>query len=86
MPTYAVEFSDSARKEVSKLNPQTALRITKAIYKLAGDPKKGNVRPMVGSKHWRLRVGDYRVIYDIQDKKLVILIIRIGHRKEVYKE
>lgn len=85
MTTYAVEFTKSARKEIKKLKPEVALRITRAIYKLRGNPRKGNVRPMVGSKNWRLRVGDYRVVYDIQDQKLVILIIKIGHRDKVYK-
>lgn len=86
MPTYAVEFSKSAHKEFKKLPQRTATRIAKAIYKLAENPRKGNVRPMVGSKAWRLKVGDYRVIYDIHDKKLVILIIKIGHRREIYRK
>jgi len=83
--TYAIEFSKSAQKEFSKLSPQVRLRIAKAIYKLGNDPKKGNVRPMIGSKSWRLRAGDYRVIYDILDQKLVILIIKVGHRKDIYR-
>ncbi|MGI9027824.1 MAG: type II toxin-antitoxin system RelE family toxin [Candidatus Saccharimonadales bacterium] len=65
---------------------EISLRIAKAIYKLSIDPRKGNVRPMVGIKSWRLRVGDYRVVYDILDKRLIILIIRVRHRKEVYKD
>ena len=85
MKTYAVEFANSARKELRKLPHSTSIRIAKAINKLATDPRKGAVRPMVGTKSWRLRVGDYRVIYDIADDRLVILIIRIRHRREVYK-
>jgi mRNA interferase RelE/StbE len=83
--TYAIEFSKSAQKEFSRLSPQLRLRIAKAIYKLENDPKKGNVRPMIGSKSWRLRAGDYRVIYDILDQKLVILIIKVGHRRDIYR-
>jgi len=86
MTNYEVEFVKSAQKELNKLPQQTSLRIAKAIYKLTTDPKKGNVRPMVGAKSWRMRVGDYRVVYDILDKRLIILIIRVRHRKEVYKD
>ena len=86
MTNYEVEFVKSAQKELNKLSPQTSLRLAKAIYKLSEDPRKGNVRPMMGTKSWRLRVGDYRVVYDIFDKKLIILIIHVRHRKEVYRD
>lgn len=86
MTNYEVEFVKSAQKELNKLPHQISLRIAKAIYKLSTDPRKGNVRPMVGTKSWRLRVGDYRVVYDIFDNKLMILVIRVRHRKEVYQD
>lgn len=86
MTTYEVSFVKSAQKELSKLPQQIGLRIAKAIYRLSTDPRKGNVRPMVGTKSWRLRVGDYRVVYDIIDRKLVILVIRVRHRKEIYRD
>ncbi len=85
MSNYAVEFTKSAQKELNKLPSQISLRIVKAVDKLSLEPRKGNVRPMIGSKSWRLRVGDYRIIYDIYDSKLIVLIIRIRHRKNVYK-
>lgn len=86
MSNYEVEFTKSAQKELCKLPRRAVYRIAKAIDILSVDPRKGNVRPMVGTKSWRLRVGDYRVVYDIFDKKLVILIIRIRHRKEAYRK
>jgi mRNA interferase RelE/StbE len=86
MSNYAVEFTKSAQKELNKLPSQTGLRIAKAVDKLSLEPRKGNVRPMVGSESWRLRVGDYRIIYDIYDNKLIVLIIRIRLRKNVYKD
>lgn len=86
MTTYEVEFVKSAQKELSKLPHQISLRIAKAIHKLSADLRKGNVRPMVGTTSWRLRVGDYRVVYDILDNRLTILIIRIRHRKEAYRK
>lgn len=86
MTNYEVEFVKSAQKDLNKLPAQISLRIAKAIRKLSEDSRKGNVRPMVGTKSWRLRVGDYRVVYDIFDNRLTILIIRIRHRKEVYRD
>ena len=83
--TYEVEFTNSAKKELKKLPKQVSLEIAKAIYKLSKNPRKGKVRPMVGVRSWRLRVGDYRVIYDISDESLKILIIRVRHRRDVYK-
>ncbi len=86
MTNYEVEFVKSAQKELNKLPRQISLRVVKAIYKLRKDPRKGDVRPMVGTKSWRLRVGDYRVVYHIQDNRLLVLIIRIRHRKEAYRK
>ena len=85
MISYEVEFKLSALKELKKLPKQIAIRIVKAIDKLSLDPLLGDVRRMVGSTSWRLRIGDYRVIYDINDRKLIILIIRVRHRKDVYR-
>lgn len=85
MTSYEVKFVKSAQKELSKLPRQINLVIAKAIYKLSSDPRKGNVRPMVGIKSWRLRVGDYRVVYDIFENKVTILIIRVRHRKDIYR-
>lgn len=85
MTTYAVEFTKSASKELKKLHPEAAKKIAIAIDKLSHDPRKGNVRPMTGVKSWRLRVGDYRVVYDINDGKLIILIIRVRPRGSAYR-
>lgn len=83
--TYEVEFKKSARKELGKLPKQIQLRLLKSIVALSEDPRRGGVRPMVGSTAWRLRVGDYRVIYDIGDTKLIILVLKIGARKDIYR-
>jgi len=83
--TYAVEFAKSAQRELKKLDKSTVRRVSAAIVKLGQNPRAGSVRPMVGSKSWRLRVGDYRVVYDILDDKLVVFIIRVRHRREVYR-
>ncbi len=85
MPTYAVRFTRSAQKEFKKLDKTVSLRIAEALVVLSKDPRKGSVRPMVGVSSWRLRVGNYRVVYDFADAELVILIIRVRHRQSAYK-
>ena len=85
MSNYEVEFTSSAYKELKKLPPQKRLSIVRAIDKLQLNPRSGNVRPMVGTSSWRLRVGEYRVVYDILDKRLLVLIIRVRHRKDIYR-
>jgi mRNA interferase RelE/StbE len=85
MKIYEVKFTKSAQKEITKLPKQESKRIVRSIYKLANNPRIGNVRPMVGNKNWRLRVGNYRVIYDIREEVLLILIIKVRHRRDVYK-
>lgn len=85
MNKYRVKFAKSVQKELKKVPTKTALRLVKAIDKLSSNPRVGNVRPMVGSSTWRLRVGDYRVIYDIHENELVILVIRVRHRKDAYR-
>ena len=83
---YEIEFVKSAKKALKKINSKDQIRILKSIYTLQKDPRKGNVRPMVGLTAWRLRVGDYRVVYDIYDNKLLIILLKIAHRREVYKK
>lgn len=86
MPIYEVEFKPSSLKELKKLPKNISLRILKSIDKLSANPRVGNVRPMVGIKSWRLKIGEYRVVYDINDNKLLVLIIRVRYRKDVYRK
>jgi mRNA interferase RelE/StbE len=61
-------------------------KIITAIEGLAGDPRPVGCKKLVGSEHtFRIRVGDYRVIYDIKDNTLVVLVVRIRHRRDVYR-
>lgn len=85
MKTYVVKFKNSARKELNKLPVNIARPILVAIDTQSKSPRSGNAKKMAGSANWRLRVGNYRVIYSILDKELVIEIIRIRHRRDVYR-
>lgn len=83
MPRYAIEFVASADKALRRLPVAMPRRIVTAVEGLAEDPRPtGCVKLSDADNAWRIRVGDYRVLYDIQDRRLVVLVIRIGHRNE----
>ncbi len=85
---YAIEFLPSAKKELAELDFVIQKQLKEKILLLASEPVtlKNNIKPLKGeySGKFRLRVRDYRVIFQIVDEKVLILIVRIGHRKEVY--
>lgn len=84
--TYKITLKKSAQKELTKLDRKIAERILTHVYLLAGNPYPPNAKQLVGMEHsFRLRVGDWRVIYTVENEQLVIEIIRIGHRREVYR-
>lgn len=83
---YAVEFLPSAARELSKLEPSVRLRIARAVDRLAEDPRPSGAAKLRGSDDvWRVRVGEHRVLYAIEDDRLVVLVIRVGHRRSVYR-
>lgn len=85
MDSYEIEWKHSAAKELKELPKEMIVRILQAVEALADDPLPQGVKKLVGSKHtYRLREGDYRVIYNLLSKTLVIEVIRVGHRKDVY--
>jgi len=84
--TYAISYAPSAAKAIRKLDRPTARRLLEAIGALAGDPRpSGCIQLKGGDGELRIRVGDYRVVYDVQDEELVVLALRVGHRREVYR-
>ena len=86
MASFKIEWKRSATKELKKLPKETVPRILKAVEMLLDEPYPSGVRKLVGSEHtYRLRVGNYRVVYSVIASKLVIEIIRVRHRKDVYK-
>lgn len=83
---YKLVFSASAKKELLSLPNTIAARILAKIELLAELPRPSGAKKLVGYKHfWRIRIGDYRVIYSIDEKQITIDILRIAHRKEVYE-
>ncbi|MGV2108356.1 type II toxin-antitoxin system RelE family toxin [Agrobacterium vitis] len=87
---WTIEYLQSVQKTVRKLDPQTRKRLRDFLEQRlleAEDPRQIG-KPLKGSQlgqYWRYRVGDYRVICDIQDQRLVVLVVEIGHRSGVYR-
>ncbi len=86
MKTYEVKFSASAIKALKRIDRKWAAKLFAAVQDLAHTPRPHSAKKLVGKSSWRIRVGDYRVVYDIHDDVLVILVIKIAHRKDVYKK
>lgn len=84
--SYALQFLPSAKKAMARLSPPDRRRIDKHVLALAENPRPQGAVPLKGDLGlWRLRVGDYRIIYHIRDRELVIIVVDVGHRREVYR-
>jgi len=81
---FQIIWSEPAAEQLRKLDRQLAKRIFRKVSELQEDPYR-YVTKLVGSPNYRLRVGDYRVVLDIQGSILVILVLKVGHRREIYK-
>lgn len=87
MSRYKVIIERRPQKALGKLPNQIQRRIRKALFALAEEPRPRGARQLKGDEDaYRIRVGDYRVIYEIRDKVLVVLVIRIAHRSKAYKK
>lgn len=83
--TYAVEIAPAAVRQLRKLDITARRRVQAAIELLADDPRPPKARKLVGGAgEWRVRTGDYRIVYEIQDGRLLVLVVAVGHRREVY--
>lgn len=83
---YSIEFRRSAEKELGKLDGRIRARILRTIVTLADDPRPPGVKALTGEAgSWRIRIGDYRVVYEINDTELIVLVVRIAHRSDVYR-
>ncbi len=83
--TYRVTLAPSAARQLRKFDPDVRRRIQAAIELLAVDPRPPAATRLVGgSGEWGVRTGNYRIVYDINDNELVVLVLRMGHRREIY--
>lgn len=86
MREYKVYFKPSADRALKKLPPDAQRRIVGAAAMLAYEPRPAGVVKMAGHENlWRIRVGVYRVVYEIHDDRLVVLVLRVAHRKDSHR-
>jgi len=81
---FEIIWSEPAVKELKRLDRVVAKKIFEKVGELSEDPYR-NVKKLVGLPYFRLRVGDYRAILDIQKEVLRVLVLKVGHRKKIYK-
>jgi mRNA interferase RelE/StbE len=83
--TNSITLAPSAARQLRKFDPDVRRRIQAALELLAVEPRPpAAIRLVGGSGEWRVRTGDYRIVYEIKDGQLLILVLRIGHRREIY--
>ncbi|MFI5380419.1 MAG: type II toxin-antitoxin system RelE/ParE family toxin [Tepidisphaerales bacterium] len=84
--SYAVLISAVARRAIGDLPANVRARVDRAILALADEPRPHGCVKLAGTSNgWRIRVGDWRVLYTIEDERLVVLVVDVGHRREVYR-
>jgi mRNA interferase RelE/StbE len=87
MVTYQIEWKPSALHELKRLDRQMIGRIIKGVESLSTNPFPPGIKKLHGSEHtYRLRIGDYRVIYEVFTSHLVVEVVRVRHRKDVYRK
>jgi mRNA interferase RelE/StbE len=86
MASFRIEFARSATKDLRGIDRQWIPKVLAAIEALADDPRPVGCKKLVGSDHtYRIRIGDYRVVYEIQGGELVVFVVRVRHRRDVYR-
>ena len=86
MDSYSIEFTRSAEKDLRRIERSRVPAIFDGINQLSIDPRPKGVKKLAGAdRTYRIRIGDYRVVYEIEDIALVVLVIRVAHRKDVYR-
>ena len=84
--SYRIELSPAAARHLRKLDGAARRRVQAAVELLASDPRPPSAKKLVGGDgEWRVRTGDYRIVYEIHDGVLVVLVLAVGHRREVYQ-
>ncbi|MGH8960708.1 MAG: type II toxin-antitoxin system RelE family toxin [Jatrophihabitantaceae bacterium] len=84
MSAYRIELRPAAVRALRKLDPQVRSRLQGAIALLAQDPRPPGARALQGRPGLRVRVGDYRIIYTVEDDVLLVVVVRLGHRRDIY--
>jgi mRNA interferase RelE/StbE len=84
--TYSVELAPAAARQLHKLDLSARRQVQGAIELLSHEPRPSGAKRLVGGVgEWRVRTGDYRVVYEIHDQVLLVLVVAVGHRREIYR-
>jgi mRNA interferase RelE/StbE len=84
--SYEIEYAPKAVRAIEKLSRDVQRRVVARIEALAKNPRPSGAIKLAGQAIYRVRVGDYRVLYAIADERLVVLIVDVGHRREIYRD
>ncbi|MEN6623782.1 MAG: type II toxin-antitoxin system RelE/ParE family toxin [Smithella sp.] len=82
---YSIDLKPEASKKLNSFDKEMHRRILKAIIALAENPRPSGCAVLTVEKRYRIRVGDFRIVYEIHDSRLLVLVVRIGHRRSVYR-
>lgn len=85
MEPYSIVFKKSVAKDLKKIPKKGVARILKLIRALANDPRPPQVKKLSGQDRYRMRQGNYRILYSIEDAELVITVVKVGDRRDVYR-
>ena len=83
---HSIEIKKAARKVIAGLPRGDHARVIKAIAALADNPRPPGCKKLQGEELWRIRTGDIRILYEIHDDRLLVHVVRVGHRSEVYRK
>lgn len=85
MARYDIVFRKSVEKDLKAIPQEDQVRILKRIAPLADDPRPPGCKKLSGQERYRIRQGAYRILYEIEDGRLVITVVKVGHRRDVYR-
>ena len=85
MAGYSIYFKESARKELDGIPKRDLRRIMEKIASLAENPRPAGSEKLSGQERYRIRQGNYRILYSIHDGELIVWVVRVGYRREVYR-
>lgn len=85
MERYKIIVRKSVAKDIKGVPQKEILRILALIESLANDPRPSGSKKLSGQERYRIRQGNYRILYEIKDDKLIICVVKVGHRREVYR-
>ena len=85
MANYKIYIKPSAAKELEKIPGKVLRKVVEKIKGLTLDPRPPGCEKLSGEEKFRIRQGNYRIVYTIEDKKLIVIVVKIGHRQDVYK-